>query len=97
MIGFFLPRYVKNGREMLKAARKMLHYKRDLLSPEEVAQVEAEMTALKTAIRNRQKETVEQQIAAIDTFFARRFPVPGNAALRENCEVILVEIGRAHV
>ena len=92
MIGFLLPRYVKNGREMLKAARKMLHYKRDLLSPEEVARVEAEMASLKEAIRNRQKEAVEQQIAAIDGFFAKRFPVPGNAALRENCEVILVAL-----
>lgn len=92
MIGLLTPRYVKNGREMLKAARKMLHYKRDLLASEEVVAIEADMEALKTALKSRRKEAVEEQIQKLDTTFSTRFPTPGNAALRENCEVILVAL-----
>lgn len=92
MIGFFTPQYLKDGREMLKAARKMLNYKRDLLSPEAVAALETEMADLQTAVKQRRREDVASLIHKIDDSFAKHFPRPENAALRENCEVILVAL-----
>jgi len=92
MIGLFAPRYVKEGKEMLKAARKMLHYKRDLLRPDDLAAIEGEYRALEAAVHGRDREGIENSSRKLDELFAARFPRPANAGLRENCEVFLVAI-----
>ena len=91
MIGFFKPRYVKDGQEMLKAARKMLHYKRDLLRPADLETIESEYQSLKIAVKERNKEKIEQSGQKLDELFAGHFP-PNHSAIRENCEVFLVAI-----
>ncbi|MCX6968304.1 MAG: signal peptidase I [Verrucomicrobia bacterium] len=92
MIGLFTPRYIKNGTEMLHAARKMLSYKRDLLKPEEVQRVEGDIAHLQAALRHRDRPAVEKTSHELDRFFGERFPTPTHPELRENCEVFLVAI-----
>ena len=92
MIGFFTPRYLKNGQEMLHGARKMLAYKRDLLPPGDLQQVEGQITRLQEALRQRSRPAVEAASHALDSFFGERFPAPKHPELRENCEVFLVAI-----
>ncbi|MEI6351558.1 MAG: signal peptidase I [Verrucomicrobiota bacterium] len=92
MIGLFIPRYIKDGREMLKAAQKMLSYKRDLLRPEEVGGILTGMQRLEEAIRARSREEVATAGRELDDLFGRHFPRQADAAMRENCEVFLVAI-----
>lgn len=92
MTGLFTPRYIQDGREMLKAARKMLHYKRDLLQPGEIAALEAQMEQLQMALKSRNREEAAAAGQQLDERFAGHFPVKKHAALRENCEVFLVAI-----
>lgn len=92
MFGLFTPGYVKNGKEMLQAARKMYHYKRDRLSPEDDAGVQALFQRLKAALKNRDREEMEAAGEALFQFFNKRFPAPKHPEIRENCEVFLVAI-----
>src|SRR5438132_13084893 len=61
MFSFFLPRYVKEGKAFLKNARKLLHYKRDLLSEAAVADFETQMEKLAKALRDRDRATAEAE------------------------------------
>lgn len=92
MIGLFAPRYVKNGREMLKAAQKMLNYKRDLLREEDLTQLEEQMGVLRAALDSRDREAADAASQQLEDSFAAHFPPKPDAAIRENCEVFLVAI-----
>jgi len=92
MIGLFAPRYVSNGKEMLKAAEKILNYKRDLLKPEDLAELEAQISTLKKALKERNQPEAEAAGQRLDEMFAAHFPPQPDAAIRENCEVFLVAI-----
>ncbi len=92
MIGLFTPRYVKNGREVHKAASKMLAYRRDLLRPEAVKSIEEELTQLQQALKARNKEGVAAVSGRLDQLYAEHFPQRNYPAIRENCEVFLVAI-----
>lgn len=92
MIGLFTPRYVKDGKEMLHAAHKMLSYKRDLLPPADVQLAEEHLARLKAALRSRNRAAVEEESHELDRFFSKRIPTPKNPEIRENCEVFLVAI-----
>ena len=92
MISLFTPRYVKTGKEMLQAARKMLCYKRDVLKSADVQFAEAQLTRLHEALRHRDRPVVEEASHELDRFFGERIPAPKNPEMRENCEVFLVAI-----
>ena len=92
MIGFFTPRFVKDGREMLKAAHKMLSYKRDLLQSADVAAIESGLLRLEGATNKRNREEVGAASRDLDELFGKLFPRPSDSAIRENCEVFLVAI-----
>lgn len=92
MFGFFNPRYINDGHEMIKAARKMLAYKRDLLRPEDLGALETKIAGLETAIDKRDREQVLAEIKNLDDSFGALFPPRSDAAIRENCEVFFVAI-----
>jgi signal peptidase I len=92
MFGLFTPRYVTEGREMVKAARKMLNYKRDLLQPEEVATIEVLIRTLEAAVQGRDSQQIEREAKTLNAHFEERFPHRPDAEIRENCEVFLVAI-----
>ncbi len=92
MFGFLSPRYIKDGRETLKAARKMLHYKRDLLAADDLATLEAGYASLADAVHRRDREAVASRSEELEKLFGRHFPKPPQAGLRENCEVFFVAI-----
>ncbi len=92
MIGFLLPKYIKEGREIAKAAQKLLNYRRDLLSPEETASLEETIATLHRALKARNPEEVARTTQALDTAFAKHYPPQGSAFLRENTEVLVVAI-----
>ncbi|MDD5349128.1 MAG: signal peptidase I [Chthoniobacteraceae bacterium] len=92
MIGFFTPRYVKEGKETLHGAHKMLAYKRDLLTPADLEAAEALIARLDQALRGRDPKDAEAASEEINRFFAKRFPLPSHPEIRENVEVFLVAI-----
>ncbi len=92
MFSIFVPRYVKEGRAVLKHARKILDYKRDLLAPTVVEDLEHGMESLRVAISKRDRSSVEAAAKRLDALYAQHIPLQKDAGWRENCEVILVAI-----
>ena len=89
---FLTPRHVKYGREFAKDARKLLAYKRDLLSDATIADFEAGIQKLETAVAAREERAIEAAAGALDKQCAGFVKPPKDAGLRENCEVFLVAI-----
>jgi len=85
---FFTPRYVKEGRELLHAVRRALHYRHDVLPPAELQQAEGLQATLREALRQRDPERVRTASAALQRFANTHFPAP--SALGENVEVFMV-------
>src|SRR5438067_985525 len=92
MLNFFTPRYIKEAQHILKGSRKLLHYKRDLLSAASVADFESQMKKLERAIKERDRRVVEETAQQLDTQWSGYLPPASQAGWRENCEVFLVAI-----
>lgn len=89
---FFTPRYLKEARQYIEAARRVLRYRLDLLTAEQVAAVEERIAALEQAIRDRKPDAVKSGIAALDKIVGKVAPPRSHAGWRENVEVLLVAI-----
>jgi len=92
MFSFFAPGYIKEATLVLKNARKLLHYKRDILPDVTRADFEAAIGRLEKAIKDRDRLGVEAAAQAIDKQWSKYLPSASDAAWRENCEVFLVAI-----
>ena len=89
---FLTPRHVKYGREFAKDARKLLAYKRDLLSAATIADFEAGIGKLDAAVKTRESRAIEEAAAALDKQCSGFVKPQKDAGIRENCEVFLVAI-----
>ena len=89
---FFTPPYIKQGRQFLKDARKLLSYKRDLVDDETSAAVEREIGHLDVALRMDDRRGIESQMQRLDEVCAKLTKPLPDAAWRENVEVFLVAI-----
>jgi len=92
MFSFFAPAYIKEARLVLKNARKLLHYKRDLLSEANLAAFQATIVRLEGAIKDSDRPAVEAAAREIDKQWSQYLPPAADAGWRENCEVFLVAI-----
>ncbi len=89
---FLTPRYLKQGRQFVKDARKLVAYKRDVASPEAISAVEKEIAALDEAVRKRDREAVMKQAEVLDKACGTITKPVENPGLAENVEVFMVAI-----
>jgi signal peptidase I len=89
---FFTSRHVKMGRQFVKDARKLLAYKRDLVSAEVVGEVEKEITALEAAVKTKDRGAIETQATVLDKTCGKLTQPVSDAGWRENVEVFMVAI-----
>jgi len=90
---FFTPTYIKHGRQFAKDARKLLDYKRDLVSVEVTEEVEREIGQLEAVLKgDEDKEKVEAQMHRVDEVCGKLAKPHPDASWRENVEVFLVAI-----
>ncbi len=92
MIPFLTPRHVKEGKIIVKNARKLFQYKRDLLPEAKAAEFQERIGALERAVASRDKAAVELETGRLEKIWGDLLPPPADAAWRENCEVFLVAI-----
>ncbi len=88
----FTSRYVKHSKLLLRHAQKYLRYKRDVLDPAALEELEAAMRRLQAALRQRDRSEIETRAEALDALLHKLAPVNWEAHWRENVEVILVAI-----
>jgi len=92
MLSFFLPKYVKQGRQFAKDARKILDYKRDIWEADTVRDFEKEIRTMEAGCNQRDAQQVEEAAKALNAHCVALLPKAEDAAWRENCEVFLVAI-----
>lgn len=89
----FKPKWKDEALHLVKGARKFVHYKRDLLKPQQVEEIEARRTDLLAAIRAgdraRVDEASKQVRAACDDSLPQEKPL---GWFEENVEVMFVAI-----
>jgi len=92
MFSLFASKHVKQGRQFVKDARKLLAYKRDLWSVAQVADFEGGIARLEQACGVGEKGEIENAAKALDEQCGKYLPPVKDAGWRENCEVFLVAI-----
>lgn len=89
---FLTPRYIKEAKQYFHGAKKFLAYKRDILAPSRVTEIEAAIEELRAAMRQRSREAVAKQMRSLDELIGKSVPPVKNPGLRENIEVLVVAI-----
>src|SRR5437773_10622883 len=85
-------RHIKHSRLIMRHAGKYLRYKDDRLSTSDREQILAEMSNLREALRDKDREKIHSAADTLDKSLHRLTPVTWESHWRENCEVILVAI-----
>ena len=89
---FLTPKFVKHGRLYIKEAEKRLAYNRDRWQPQTVEAFEREIQRLEGAVKARDEREVKTGEESLEKLCAQHCPLPPNASIGENVEVILVAI-----
>jgi signal peptidase I len=89
---FFTPRYIKEAKHYIHGAQKLLAYKRDILSVEQVSNIESCISALDSAMRKRSRDEVSRSMQSLEELIGQSVPPLKHPAIRENVEVFLVAI-----
>lgn len=92
MFDFLLPKHVRQGRQLLKDAKKLLAYKSDLWSEATVLEYQSRLRRLEDALRQRDARAIEENARELDRICSDNLPPLKDAAMRENVEVFLVAI-----
>lgn len=89
----FAPKWKKNARQLAKGARKFVNYKRDLLKPERVAEIESRRSDVLSAVRANQRAEAEEASkhlrSACETSFPHEKPL---SWIEEHIEVMFVAV-----
>jgi signal peptidase I len=93
LLAMFTPKWKKDARLLAKGARKFVHYKRDLLKPEEVTEIESRrqdlLIAVQSGDRAKADEAGKQLRAKCEHALPREKPPTW---VEENVEVMFVAI-----
>jgi signal peptidase I len=89
----FTPKWKKEAKDLLKGAKKFVDYKRDLLKPERVAEIDSRRADLLAAIQSSDKAKVNEASKQLRAICENALPYekPLNW-LEENVEVMFVAI-----
>ena len=88
----FRPRYIQHSHLLIRHAEKLVRYRRDQLSAETVAAIEAQIDKVRSAMKARDKRLTHEESERLDALLNKYIPPPKDAIWRENVEVILVAI-----
>jgi signal peptidase I len=92
MFSIFASKHVKQGRQFVKDARKLLAFKRDLWSAAQIEEFEGGIARLEAACGEGDKGAIEAAAGDLDKLCGKNLPTVEDAGWRENCEVFLVAI-----
>jgi len=89
----FTAKWKKDAMHLVKGARKFLHYKRDLLKPERVEEIESRRADLAAAIKSGDRKRVDEASKQLRVVCENSLPYEKPAGwLEENVEVMFVAI-----
>ncbi len=89
---FLTPRYRKEAKIVLRAARKLLRYRRDILPAKQITALHEGINRLDVALGKKSREDITRATEKLHGLFDQAAPRLPLAGLRENTEVILVAL-----
>lgn len=89
---FFTPKWKKEARETLKGATQFIHFKRDLLSPEKIAEIEQRRKEVATALREKNREKTDAAIKFLQVTCERSLRLKPQNKFQENVESLFVTL-----
>lgn len=93
MFGFFKPRWKKEADLLYKGAKKFIHYKRDLLKEDRVAEIESRRSDLLTAMKRGDKDAAAEAGKQLRATCEQALPrAPQQTWWEENVEVMFVAL-----
>jgi signal peptidase I len=91
-MALFTPSHLKEGRSLLEGASRLLHQKRDLLSPRQISEAELALGGLRDAIASRDRTSVQRASERVEHCFVLHLPPHRHAAWAENIEAVAVAV-----
>ncbi len=89
----FAPRWKKEAKLLNKAARKFLHYKRDLLNEQQIAEIQSRCQDLKNACKQGDREKCKEASKQLQATCENALPRQQRQGwIEENLEVIFVAV-----
>lgn len=89
----FAPRWKKEAKLLHKAAKKFLHYKRDLLNDQQIAEIQSRCQDLRAASKQRDKEKCDEASKQLHATCENALPKQQRQGwIEENLEVIFVAV-----
>jgi signal peptidase I len=88
----FTPKYVEEGRALVKGARRVVNYQRDRAKPDQLAAIEEKISDLKAALKTRSSEKVREAEQKLLPLLSRAQPMRKGSGIRENLELFIVAI-----
>lgn len=89
---FFTPRYLKQAKLLHKGVTRFLNYKRDVLPPKKLDEIESLRTQLTTAIKEKDGARIDALTVSINQTCERALPDAQSNWWAENIEVFFVSI-----
>lgn len=89
---FLTSRYRKEAKLVLRASRKLLRYRRDILPENQIISLREGITRLEVALAKHSREDIVAASDKLHEQFDIAAPRPPLAGLRENTEVVLVAL-----
>lgn len=89
---FLTPRHIKEGRHYRHALKRLIHYKEDILAPDELTRLKSLVGKMTEAIKSRRREQIHSVREEIEKEVGKIAPPAKDAGWRENVEVFLVAI-----
>ncbi len=86
----FTPAYIKQGRLLLSGVRKFLHYKRDILKPDRLAEIERLRDEFDAALKARDRDRMDVLSKELHEACDRAAPPPEDAGTRDWVESLVV-------
>lgn len=89
LFGFLESKKRKEARYVMRAAKRYMHYKSDILSKEKLAEIQQRLDVLTAAMRTKDNELIDNKRALLEQYLDT-LPQVVRTSLAENVEVIFV-------
>jgi signal peptidase I len=91
----FTPRHVSQARLYLREASKLLAYRKDIVAPQIIHEVEESIRNLKESLKTGDREVLQAKMTALDQVCGKLQPPLRDGSWKENVEVFIVAISIA--
>lgn len=95
IMGLFTPRYLKDARNLLEGASKVLHQHGDLLPKSEFQKGASSLEGLSSAISSKDRTRISEATTELESCFSHIIPYRPHASWAENIEAIVVAVALA--